>query len=251
MKLACNYYPETEALARGGKIDIDYFKFPALGYQLDIPQDAHAFEAFAAQVVALRPILLHGLYPDMDRLIRASKTPGISFHPSAGHKRLRLDTVIGIIRFLKESYAHLDFISVENSGEAIEADPLALSEIVRKSGCSFLLDVSHAYCAARRLGEDLWAYLEKLPLDRVSEIHVNGWVEKGDDIMCHVKMHEQSYQILKELLAVCRPEIVTIEYGRHDDRIGCGCPVMRPGEMNARAMEEIVEQVGRIREIIA
>jgi len=251
MKLACNYYPETEALVREGRIGIDYFKFPALGYQLDMLKDAEAFAGFIERVSAVRPMLLHGLYPDMERLIARSGTPGISFHPSAGKTKLNTETVVGIIRFLKESYGHLEFISVENSGDFIEANPQLLSEIVYQSGCSLLLDVSHAWCAARRLGLDFLDYLAKLPLDRVHEIHINGWVEKGGDIMCHVKIHEQGYAILKALLPVCRPKIVTIEYGRDDDRLGCGCPILRPGELNAAAMEEIVEQVERVKEMIA
>jgi hypothetical protein len=240
MKLACNYYPETEALVREGKIDIDYFKFPALDFQVELLHDAAAFETFAVRVSALRPILLHGIYPAMDRLVPASNTPGLSFHPGKN-----LD-----ISALRKQYARLDFISIENSG-VIESQPQALTELVRQSGCSLLLDVSHAYCASRRLGMDFWAYLSQLPLERVHEIHLNGWIEKGSDIMCHVKINEQGYEIFEELMALCAPQIITIEYGRDDDRIGCGCPILRPGEMNAAAMEEIVEQVTRIRKIIS
>ena len=248
MKLACNYCPEAELLVREGRIDVDYFKIPALDCQADLLNDPGACEGFAGRAGAVWPLLLHGWYPSMERLIEISKTPGISFHPD-----LDSSTVSGVVAFiqsLQEKYAHLDFISVENSG-AIEAQPLVLSEIVRESGCTFLLDISHAWCTSRRLGMDFWAYLAQLPLERLYEIHINGWAEKGDDIMCHVKTNEQGYQILKELLTVCSPKIVTIEYGRENDRLGCGIPVMRPGEVNERAMEEIAEQVGRIREIIS
>ena len=241
MQLACNYCPEVELLVREGKIDLDYFKFPALNYQVPLLHNTDAFEVFAERVSALRPILLHGIYPEMDRLIHACKTPGLSFHP---------DGAIDSICALQKKYAYLDFISIENSG-AIELQPLVLSEIVRQSGCTFLLDVSHAYCASRRLGMDFWAYLSQLPLDRVYEIHLNGWIEKDGGIMCHVKINEAGYAILKELLTICEPKIITIEYGREDDRLGCGCPIIHPGEINERAMEEIVEQVTRIRKIIS
>ena len=248
MKLACNYYPETEALVREGKIDIDYFKIPALDCQADLLNNPSACEEFAARAGMVRPLLLHGWYPSMDRLIEISKTPGISFHPDLGNATA--NDIVAFIQSLREKYAHLGFISVENSGP-IEAQPLLLSEIVRESGCTFLLDISHAYVSARRLGIDLRAYLAKLPLERVSEIHINGWIETAADIMCHVKINKAGYEILKELLQVCTPQIITIEYGRDDDRIGCGCPLIRPGEMNAQAMEEIVEQVERVREIIS
>ena len=248
MKLACNYCPEAEALVREGKIDIDYFKIPALDCQADLLNDPVTSEEFARRAGVMRPVLLHGLYPSMDRLVRLTGTPGISFHPDLGSSAV--NGVVAKVRSLQEKYARLDFVSAENSG-AIEAQPLALSEIVRQSGCTFLLDISHAYCAARRLGLDFRAYLSLLPMERIYEIHINGWAEKGGDIMCHIKINELGYQVLKELLTVCSPKIITIEYGRHDDRIGCGCPVIRPGEMNTAAMEEIAEQVGRVREIIS
>jgi len=248
MKLACNYCPEAERLVREGRIDVDYFKIPALDGQARLMNDPGASEAFAAGAGMARPVLLHGLYPSMERLVRLTGTPGISFHPDLGGSMV--NGVVAKVRSMREKYAHLEFISAENSG-AIEAQPLVLSEIVRQSGCTFLLDISHAYCASRRLGMGIWDYLAQLPLERLHEIHINGWAEKGGDIMCHVKTNEQGYAILKELLTVCSPKIITIEYGREDDRLGCGIPIMRPGEMNERAMEEIVEQVERIREIIS
>ncbi|MCL2301399.1 MAG: DUF692 family protein [Firmicutes bacterium] len=254
MKLACNYYAETEALVREGRIDIDYFKFPGLGFQMDALRDADAFAPFAERVRRLRPILLHGVYPDMERLIALSGTPGVSLHPYQGPKMPPLREIIENLAALREKYAHMEFVSVENFpnlkyGDCIK--PEVITEMVVQSGCDFLLDVSHAYCAARDLREDFRAYLSRLPLDRVSEIHINGWAEKDGKLMCHVKINELGYRVLRELLAVCSPKIISIEYGRPDDRIGCGCPVMRPGERNAAAMEEIAEQVERIKEIIS
>ena len=249
MKLACNYCPEAELLVREGKIEIDYFKIPALDSQADLLNDPGACEEFAARAGALRPLLLHGMYPSMDRLIEISKTPGISFHPDLDSSTV--NDIVSFVQSLQAQYAHLDFVSVENSGAAIEANPLALAKIVRQSGCTFLLDISHAYCTSQRLNMDFRAYLSLLPLDRIHEIHINGWAEKDGDIMCHITINGQGYEILEELLTVCALEIITIEYGRENDRIGMGCPILRPGEINAAAMAEIVEQVERIRKIIS
>ena len=68
--------------------------------------------------------------------------------------------------------------------------------------------------------------------------------------MCHVKTNEHGYQILEGLLQKCQPKIITIEYGRDFNKFDCASPVIRPGELNARAMDEIEEQVRRVREII-
>ena len=61
VKIACNYYQETEELLDEKKIDIDYFKYPALGFQMKIMERFDAFEDFCNRVTRKRPILLHGL----------------------------------------------------------------------------------------------------------------------------------------------------------------------------------------------
>jgi len=275
MQLACNYYAETEALVRAGRIDIDYFKFPALPFQM-----AHwnwrGAENFMAALRQVRPVLYHGLHPlphelasptfvrDFDakavrRLLAITQTPGISLHPTlrlvdpAISARQLVETIAANLRFVRETVPGLAFVSVENSpslkfGPLIQ--PEVITEIVRQSGCAFLLDISHAYCASRALGVGFREYLKQLPLKDVYEIHINGWAEKDGATMCHVKINDTGYAVLAELLEVCEPEIVTIEYGRHNDRIGCGCPVMTPEGGNAQAADEIIEQVGKIREIL-
>ena len=263
MKLACNYCVEAHQLVREGRIDVDYFKLPGLGFQLELLHDLKAFEDFAAQVC--RPILLHGLYPwlnpgtqslqgydftHMDQLIRLSKTPGLSFHPGTITSRNHINTAIENLRLLRERYRSMEFVSVENSAEGEDEIPEDIAEIARESGCDFLLDISHAWCAARHYNEDLWAYLAKLPLERVHEIHINGWAEKDGATMCHVKTNEEGYEILARLLQRCQPNIITIEYGREDDRLNIGCPLLKPNKFNERAAEEIAEQVCHIRTII-
>ena len=140
MKVACNYYAETEKLAKNGEIDIDYFKFPALGFQVNILDsgDFAEFEKFASRVTKIKPILLHGLYPNpqdlsspefinnfdsdkINRLINLTKTPGISIHPSLSNidpaipKKQLVRTIIDNINFLQEKYSGMDFISIENT----------------------------------------------------------------------------------------------------------------------------------------
>jgi uncharacterized protein (UPF0276 family) len=276
MKLACNYYAETEKLARDGIIDIDYFKFPAVVPQMKIMEKAAEFEKFMSGVTRIRPVLLHGLYPaphdlaspefisDFDyetvnRLIKLTGTPGISLHPSLNkidpaidEKRL-VKIIIDNINFLRQEYAGMDFISIENVdsrrfGALIK--PEVIAEIVNGAQCSLILDISHAYCAARHTGEDFRKYLSRLPLKQVYEVHINGWFEKDNDIMCHIKINETGWQVLKDLLDYCSPEIITIEYGRSDDRLGSGCPVMSLDKANPDAEQEIIEQITRIREII-
>ena len=276
MKIACNYYHETEQLLDDKLIDLDYFKYPGLGFQMGIMEDLGAFEHFCYNLTAKRPILLHGLYPaphnlaspslqaDFDvettnRLIRMTKTPGLSFHPSLTALpedipfRQTLDTIISNAIFVRDKYADMDFVSIENCDNIQWGDllkPEVITELLEKTKCGFLLDISHAYCASRWLDEPFIDYLHKLPLEKTVEIHINGWITSNNSVMCHTKIHEEAYTALKVVLQHCNPMIITIEYGRHNDRIGSGCPVMSPDRTCEEAKTEIIEQVARITEII-
>ena len=56
--------------------------------------------------------------------------------------------------------------------------------------------------------------------------------------MCHTIIHKEAYQALREVLQHCNPKIIAIEYGRPNDRIGSGCPVMSPDKINNDAKKE-------------
>lgn len=269
MKIACNYYNETEQLFDEGIIDIDYFKYPGLGFQLRLMEDLDAFEKFCERITAKRPILLHGLHPaphdlasvtlrdDFDdeiagRLIKASKTPGLSFHQSLSGLPENLNTIIDNARFVKEKYADMAFVSLENFdgarwGELLK--PEIITRLLDESGCGFLLDISHAYCASLSLNIPFYDYLRKLPLEKTVEIHVNGWITFGNSVMCHTKIHDEAYEALRLVLEYCNPQIITVEYGRNNDRLGAGVPLLSENQINERAKHEITEQIDRIKEI--
>ncbi|MHA6288041.1 MNIO family bufferin maturase [Maricaulis sp. CAU 1757] len=57
-------------------------------------------------------------------------------------------------------------------GEMDEADFLA--EAVRRTGCGLLLDVNNLYITGNNLGQDIKAWLDRVPLSAVGEIHVAG-----------------------------------------------------------------------------
>jgi hypothetical protein len=55
-----------------------------------------------------------------------------------------------------------------------------LCEVVRRTGCGLLLDVSNAYVSAVNHGRDAVAYIDALPLHAVGEIHLAGFLEDRD-----------------------------------------------------------------------
>jgi len=278
MKIGCNYFLETEQLLDNGSIDIDYFKYPTEIFHMEIMKDLDAFEVFCNKLTAKRPLLLHGLYPaphdlsspslqaDFDnevsnRLIKITKTPGVSFHPTLSKIsddvpfEKTFSTIIANAGFLKERFTDMAFVSLENLdhihrfGDLVK--PEILTELLNETGCDLLLDISHAYCASRGLCMDFYDYLRKLPLEKTAEVHINGWFENENGLMSHIKIHEEAYQALKEVLNFCKPKIITVEYGRSDDRIGIGCPVMSPNNINNKAKNEIIEQVNKIKEVVS
>lgn len=275
MKIACNYYRETEQLLDENKIDIDYFKYPGLGFQMGIMEDLNAFYSFCKRVTEKRPILLHGLHPaphDLSlpslqdkfndditkKLIYMTKTPGLSFHPALSKLptdipfNKTLDIIISNAKFIKEKYRNLKFVSLENCDNIRWRDlikPEVITQLINESGCEFLLDISHAYCASRWLDIPFFDYLKRLPLNRTVEIHINGWVETQNSIMCHTKINNDGYYALEFILGYCTPSIITVEYGRHNDRLGAGVPVMSLEHINEQAKDEIEEQIYKIREI--
>ena len=92
MRLACNYYEETERLAREGRIAVDCFKYPSLGFQMKAFDDPGLAEygAMAARVREYGPLLLHGLgQRDNGPILRNGLTRSLrggfwSFRASAG-----------------------------------------------------------------------------------------------------------------------------------------------------------------------
>jgi uncharacterized protein len=58
-----------------------------------------------------------------------------------------------------------------------------LSELVSRTGCRLLCDVSNVYLSAHNMGYDAYAYLDGLPADAIGELHLGGFTpedEEGD-----------------------------------------------------------------------
>jgi uncharacterized protein (UPF0276 family) len=55
-----------------------------------------------------------------------------------------------------------------------------LREVVRRTGCGLLLDLTNAFVSCTNHGRDVSAYLRALPLDAVGEIHLAGFARDED-----------------------------------------------------------------------
>ncbi len=71
-------------------------------------------------------------------------------------------------------------IAIENPSHYLRLDAHEwdeidfLAELVRRTGCSLLLDVNNVHVSARNLGFSAEAYLDRFPGEAVSEIHLAG-----------------------------------------------------------------------------
>ncbi|MBD3648106.1 MAG: DUF692 domain-containing protein [Pseudomonadales bacterium] len=79
-------------------------------------------------------------------------------------RKLNLENPATYVQFEQSNYSEEDFIS----------------EVVQRTGCGLLLDLSNVYVSCLNHGWDLHAYLSRLPLDLIEEIHLAGF-ERDDD----------------------------------------------------------------------
>lgn len=57
-----------------------------------------------------------------------------------------------------------------------------LTELVSRTGCLLLCDVSNVYLSGHNMGYDPAAYLDGLPAAAVAELHLGGFVRERDDV---------------------------------------------------------------------
>jgi hypothetical protein len=55
-----------------------------------------------------------------------------------------------------------------------------LREVLRRTGCGLLLDLTNAHVSCTNHGRDTRAYLDALPLDAVAEVHLAGFARDAD-----------------------------------------------------------------------
>lgn len=95
-----------------------------------------------------------------------------------------------------------------------EGDPEMIAAVLEATGCSFLLDLSYAQTAASNWRLSPREYLERLPLQRIVEIHLSapGQLEDGRQVDAHEALRERDYDLLAWLLKRVAPQVVTLEY---------------------------------------
>lgn len=237
MLLACNYSKELVELLNEGAVEIDYIKLGLFHIYKDVLEEARS----------LKPVLLHGLgynertgmknIEDVDwkyvnNSISKFQSPHYGIHllssiqdwSSLCTDREIVDHMINIVEIWKDNI-QVPFL-VENMPYSLFdkekfgvmkfcSNTEIINEICEKTNVNLLLDIAHAKVAATNSGENVYDYLNRLPLHRVKEIHVVGTkeVENVELRDWHLEMNDEDYELLQWILSKTSPYIVTLEYG--------------------------------------
>jgi uncharacterized protein (UPF0276 family) len=99
--------------------------------------------------------------------------------------------------------------------------PALITQMVRETGCGFLLDLGHAKMSAAYFGMDVFDYFEQLPLDALRELHVAGtlYSEEEGRLVDHYPMTDDDWTLvewaLRKIAAgeMPQPWAIALEYG--------------------------------------
>ena len=80
-------------------------------------------------------------------------------------RQMLLENPATYVAFAESTYSEIDFIK----------------EIVRRTGCGLLLDVSNVYVASTNHQWDPVRYIDAYPLAHVQEIHLAGYTSEADE----------------------------------------------------------------------
>lgn len=101
----------------------------------------------------------------------------------------------------------------------IACNPDLISKFLLRNDVELLLDLSHAQISADRLGINYQDYVNKLPLDRLRELHITGIRTYAGNLCDHFELQEHDWQVAEwaanqiRLGSWRKPEIIAFEYG--------------------------------------
>ncbi|WP_299795636.1 DUF692 domain-containing protein [uncultured Shewanella sp.] len=58
-----------------------------------------------------------------------------------------------------------------------------LAAVAKEADCYLLLDINNAYVTARNLNQDMKTFMETIPVERVKQIHLAGFHDKGEYLL--------------------------------------------------------------------
>lgn len=235
MRFALNYSPQAEDLLKRGLIEIDLFKLPA-------------WDDLIAQVSADYPVYVHfafqagtGKTNASDQFDAANRhrtltgTRYINTHLAARFEDVTdpddpeavLAPMLRDLRVLVERFGadnviseNIPFPETIHDKPYFASDPDVICRAVNETGVGFLLDVGHARRVAEYLAIDPRRYIERLPVDKLREVHITGLGYNLDGRRVdHMPMMQADWELFTWVMANIhsgrwpQPDIVACEYG--------------------------------------
>lgn len=157
----------------------------------------------------------------LERPLEVDSVPSFDSHRDAKEFLSCLAEDVEFIRALSGLPVHLENIHTYFPNPArpkrnadYTSDPSFIARALRATDTEFLLDVSHAQVTAWHRGEPVRAYLDRLPLDKVDEVHVCApAMVRGELRDRHAPMGEEEYCLLEHVLTRAPVKTVSLEYG--------------------------------------
>lgn len=105
-------------------------------------------------------------------------------------------------------------------GENYEIQTGRITTILEETDCGLLLDIGHARLSAEVFGMKTDEYIEKLPLNRVIQVHVSGpRMRNGRLFDAHEPLEQTDYELLDFVLRRSKPRVLTLEFIRQRDAL--------------------------------
>lgn len=240
MRFAVNYSVPMEKLLREGAVDCGLLKCPE-------------WEGVISAARPLRPVHVHfeiavgsGGFGQLDfdlirSLLASTETPHLNCHlmgspeldpGSPADQRKLIGNWVAEMEYLKQQVPgvklaaeNLPYI-MEYYGSKIGSSADLIARAIREADAGLLLDLSHARISCHYLGMDLKEYVARLPMDRLSELHITGLQYYCGYLNDHFAMRPEDWEAAEWARAQIRagawrePEIAAFEYGGVGDVFG-------------------------------
>ena len=222
------------------------------------------------RMLSYAPVLIHGLgytehtgmknlhevdFDKVNKLLKKCGSPHYGLHFGMENKNVGTMTDSAIYKFMSEQTQVFKKqlkvpLLLENTPDSItdrtvydiysQFQHKYFTQFLIENDVFLLLDISHAKVAALFNGWDIKEYIERFPLDRVRELHINGSGHDGSgNVMdAHRAMQSEDYELLEWVLNRTEPRIITLEYSGKE------------GESNEEIRENIVIQLDKLNAII-
>jgi len=233
MKLAVNYSNPLIRLLKRKAVQVDLIKCPD-------------WEGMLKEVQPYGPITIHydlevglgnTLNADFSRIINyknITQTPHVNTHlvtpryfdPNSEEElrkinhlwREEIQLMIDHLGTDEVALEHYPYTSA-NIHIRPAVDSKVFNQVIQDTGCMFLLDLAHARITADTLGMDVKDYINKLPIDRLVEMHITGIKPYGGVLTDHFELDHEDWSVLAWSLDQIRmghwrkPRIIAFEYG--------------------------------------